>query len=229
MATTATLGITDTTIGKKYAMALSGIVLFGFLTAHMLGNLRVFVGPESLNEYAAFLKSVPALLWTTRLVVGASLLIHVWSAYCLWRTNRRARPIAYARAHHVVTDYAARTMIVTGPLVLLYVVYHLAHLTLGFTRGLGYEHDVHDVYANVITSFRLWPVALLYVVANVGLGVHFYHAAWSLLQTLGINHRRYNDLLRSLAVAVGLVLAVGFLAVPIGVQLDKLGIWSLLR
>jgi succinate dehydrogenase / fumarate reductase cytochrome b subunit len=166
---------------------------------------------------------MPALLWIARLGLITLALVHLWSAYGLWVANRRARPVPYAKVKRVATSYAARTMIVTGPLVALYVAYHLAHLTLGFTRGLGYEHDVRDVYANVMASFRLWPVALAYVAANVGLGVHLYHGAWSLLQTLGISHPRYDGWLRSFAVAVGLVVATGFLAVPIAVQLDAHG------
>ena len=221
MSTTAVaLGITNTAIGKKVAMALSGIVLVGFLFVHMLGNLRLFVSPKALNDYAAFLRDTPALLWLTRLALVTSAVTHVTSAFLLWRMNRRARPVPYARTHYVATSYAARTMVVTGPIVLCYVVYHLAHFTFGFTRGLGYVHAPADVYTNVVTSFRLWPVAVAYTVANLGLGVHLYHGAWSLLQTLGIRHPRYHELLRSLAVAFALVVVTGFVAVPIGVMLD---------
>ena len=228
MTTSATVAIYGTHIGKKMAMALSGGLLFGFLCVHMLGNLQLFVGPEKLNEYSATLHGMPALLWLARLGLLGAALVHLGSAYSLWLANRRARPIPYARVERVAATYAARTMIVTGPLVLFYVVYHLAHFTFGFTRGLGYTHDAANVYANMVASFRLWPVALAYGVANVGLGVHLYHGAWSLLQTLGVSHPRYDGWLRSLAVAVGLVVMTGFLAVPIGVQLDAHGIVRLL-
>jgi succinate dehydrogenase / fumarate reductase cytochrome b subunit len=223
MSTSAALGITDTAIGKKLAMALSGLVLLGFLVVHMVGNLRVFVSSQSLNEYAAFLRATPSLLWTTRLLLLGAVGLHVWSAWQLWRANRKARPVPYARTHLIATTYAARTMVVTGPLVALYLLYHLAHLTLGFTRGLGYAHAPADVYANVVASFRLWPVALCYTLANLGLGVHLYHGAWSLLQTLGLRHPRYHELLRSLAVAFALAVVTGFVAVPLGVLGDHLG------
>ena len=228
MSTTATIGITTTAVGKKLLMAVSGIVLFSFLLVHMLGNLRLFVGPQSLNDYAAFLKGTPALLWTTRLALLASALVHVTSAYQLWRANRRARPVRYARLRYGATDYAARTMVVTGPIVACYLLYHLAHFTFGFTRGLGYAHAPTDVYANVVASFRLWPVALLYTLANLGLGVHLYHGAWSLLQTLGIRHPRYHALLRGVAVAVGMAMVAGFVSVPLGVLADHLGWMRLL-
>jgi succinate dehydrogenase / fumarate reductase cytochrome b subunit len=228
MTTSATVAIYGTHIGKKIAMALSGGLLFGFLCVHMVGNLQLFVGPEKLNQYSATLHSMPALLWLARLGLLGSALVHLASAFLLWLANRRARPIRYARVERVAAGYAARTMIMTGPLVLLYVAYHLAHFTFGFTRGLGYTHDASNVYANMVASFQLWPVALAYGVANVGLGVHLYHGAWSLLQTLGVSHPRYDGWLRSLAVAVGLVVMTGFLAVPIGVQLDVHGIVPLL-
>jgi succinate dehydrogenase / fumarate reductase cytochrome b subunit len=103
------------------------------------------------------------------------------------------------------------------------VVLHLAHFTLGFTRGLGYTHSSADVYANVVSSFALWPVALGYAVANLCLGVHLFHGAWSVLQTVGLRHPRYHELLRSVAVAFGLAIITGFVAVPLGVLCDHLG------
>ncbi len=218
----------DTTIGKKLVMALSGLGLLGFVVAHMLGNLQVFVGRSALNDYASLLHERPALLWAARIVLVVLALAHVLSAYLLWRRNRAARPIGYKRKKSVATTYAARTMVWTGPIVLLYLGAHLAHLTFGVTDGLGYSHQPADVYANVVASFRLLPVALVYVAANLALGVHLYHGAWSLLQTLGIAHRRYDELLRSVAVAVSLVIVVGFIAVPVGVLVDHYGLAPLL-
>lgn len=223
------LALVDTTIGKKIVMALSGIVLFGFVLGHMVGNLQIFIGPETFNGYSAFLHSNPTLLWTARGVIALSAVLHLWSAASLWLLNRSARPQRYAKHRHVATSYAARTMVWTGPLVLLYVAYHLAHLTLGVTDGLGYAHDPQDVYTNVVNSFRVWPVAALYAVANVLLGVHLYHGAWSLLQTLGVSHPRYDELLRSVAIAFGLLVAVGFVSVPVGVLADHYGFVDLLH
>lgn len=222
------LSIADTTLGKKIAMAVSGIVLFGFVAGHMLGNLQVFIGPKAINDYAAFLHDTPTLAWITRLAVATAALIHLWSAWTLFWTNRAARPQGYQRTKRIATTYAARTMVWTGPIVLLYVAYHLAHLTFGVTDGLGYVHDPQDVYTNMINSFRVWPAAAAYIAANVALGVHLYHGAWSLLQTLGISHPRYNELLRSAAMAFGLIVATGFVSIPAAVLADHLGLIDLL-
>lgn len=222
------LSIVDTTIGKKIAMALSGIVLFGFVLGHMLGNLQVFIGPQAFNEYAALLHSHPTLIWTARSVIGVSALVHLWAALTLWLQNRAARPQRYVKHKHVATTYAARTMVWTGPIVLLYLAYHLAHLTFGVTDGLGYSHDPSDVYTNVVNSFRFWPAAVAYIVANLALGVHLYHGAWSLLQTLGVSHPRYNELLRSVAIAFGLLVATGFVSIPAAVLADHYGFVDLL-
>ncbi len=205
-------------------MALSGVVLFGFLVAHMLGNLQLFVGPQAFNGYSEFLHSKPALLWAARAALLLAALLHMWSAFVLWSTNRQARPVGYRRKKSVATSYAARTMVWTGPIVILYLGYHLAHLTFGFTDGLPYVHSQSDVYANVVHSFQFWPAATAYLVANVALGFHLYHGAWSLLQTLGVNHPRYNELLRSAAVAVALVVVLGFISVPAAVLADGYGL-----
>jgi succinate dehydrogenase / fumarate reductase cytochrome b subunit len=223
------LSMVDTTIGKKIVMALSGIVLFGFVFGHMLGNLQIFIGPKTFNDYSAFLHENPTLLWVARGVIGLSAGLHLWSAVSLWLTNRAARPQRYAKHRQVATTYAARTMVWTGPIVLLYLAYHLAHLTFCVTDGLGYSHDPEDVYTNVINSFRFWPAAAAYVVANLALGFHLYHGTWSLLQTLGVSHPRYNELLRSVAIAFGLLVATGFVAIPVAVLADHYGFVDLLH
>jgi succinate dehydrogenase / fumarate reductase cytochrome b subunit len=156
-------------------------------------------------------------------VLLLALVAHVGSAIQLAQLNRGARAVRYRVKKNVATSYAARTMVWTGPLVLIYILYHLAHLTLGYNAGLGYEHlpldanGLPDVYHNVVMSFRVpWCVAI-YVAAQVMLGMHLYHGAWSMLQSLGLNHARYNETARSAASAVAMAVVVGFLAVPIGV------------
>jgi len=227
--TTRALTMRDTTIGKKMVMAVTGLVLFGFVFAHMLGNLQVFLGPKAFNEYSKFLHDNQTLLWGARLVLGLSVVAHIVTALQLVKLNADARPVSYRRKKNVATSYAARTMRWSGPILLVYIVYHIAHLTLGYTNGLGYEHlpldanGLPDVYHNVVRSFRVPWCAGIYVVAQVMLGMHLYHGAWSMLQSLGINHRRYNETIRGVASAVALVIVVGFLAVPIGVYLGKVG------
>ena len=128
--------------------------------------------------------------------------LHIWAAVTLARENRAARPVGYRRLQHQSSDYASRTMVWSGPLLALFVIYRLLHLT----TGQAHENYIPgDVYHNVVNSFRVWPIAAVYAVANAALGFHVYHGAWSLLQTLGINHPRYNDLMRSVAVAIGLI------------------------
>jgi succinate dehydrogenase / fumarate reductase cytochrome b subunit len=210
MATKA-LTIPDTTIGKKVIMAASGIILFGFVIGHMLGNLQVYLGQKPFNEYAAFLHATPTLLWGTRVTLLLAVVAHIVTAVQLASLNKGARPSRYQMKKAVATTYAARTMIVSGPLLLLYIFYHLAHLTLGYTNGL------RDAYGAVVTSFKVPWCAGIYVVAQVMLGMHLYHGAWSMFQSLGLNHRRYNETLRSAASAIALATVAGFVAVPIGV------------
>lgn len=213
-----TLTLSDTTIGKKYVMAASGIVLFGFVIGHMVGNLQLFLGPQVFNDYSKFLHETPSLLWGTRIVLVLAVTAHIVTSLQLTLLNQRARPVGYKVKRTVATTYAARTMVWSGPLVLLYIVYHIAHLTLGVTEGLAYTHDPVDVYSNVVRSFQVPLCAAVYVVANVALGVHLYHGAWSILQSLGFAHPRYNDPARSTATAIALATTLGFLAVPIAVQ-----------
>ena len=228
--TTKALTIPDTTLGKKYVMAVSGIVLFGFVIGHMVGNLQVFLGPKAINHYSHFLHTTPSLLWGARAVLLLAILAHVSSAFALVKRNADARPVGYQVKKNIATSYAARTMQVTGPLVLLYIIYHLAHLTVGVTAGIGYEHmmpldadGLPNVYHNLVSSFKVPWVVGVYVIAQVMLSFHLYHGAWSMFQSLGLNHRRYNETLRSVASAIGLGTCAGFLAVPIGVFFGLVG------
>src|SRR5687768_937416 len=119
------------TIGRKVLMAVTGVILFGFTIGHMLGNLQVYQGPEKLNAYAAFLKATPAILWGTRSILLVSVLLHIWAAVSLSLQNHRARPVAYAGRSWREASYASRTMMWSGPLLALFIVYHLLHFTTG--------------------------------------------------------------------------------------------------
>lgn len=208
-------------IVQKAAMAVSGLVLFGFVVGHMAGNLKAFQGPEKLNAYAEWLREIGApavphggVLWAARVVLLLAVAVHVAAAVQLTLVNRRARPQAYRKISPVQLDYASRTMRWSGFLVLAYVVYHLMHLTWGnvhpdFVRG--------DVYANLVVGLGQWPVAVAYMVANVLLGLHLYHGLWSFFQSLGLDHPAYRRARRPFAVAFSVLVTVGFLAVPVGV------------
>ena len=220
---TKALTFNDTTVGKKVVMALSGVFVFIWLTAHMIGNLQVFLGPTPYNEYAKWLHDHPPMLWGSRFALLLAFGLHIVNSLSLWMRNRKARPVGYRVKKDQVTSVSAKTMIYGGLFMALYLVYHLAHLTFGVTSGLGYEHlpldanGLPDVYFNVVSSFHVPWAAGFYSAAMVVLGLHLYHGAWSVFHTLGINHERYNDGLRSAASAVALAIVAGFLAVPVGV------------
>jgi succinate dehydrogenase / fumarate reductase cytochrome b subunit len=210
-----------TAVGKKAVMAVTGIVLFGFVLGHMLGNLKIFMGAESFNHYAEWLRQIayPALphsgfLWIFRLALLASVALHITAATQLTLMNRRARPERYRRKDTVQAGYAERTMRWSGVLIAFYVLYHLLHLTVG---GAHRDFIATDPYHNVVTAFQVWPVAAIYIVANLLLGMHLYHGLWSLFQSLGWNHPRYNPWRRAFAVVFAIAVAAGFVAVPAGV------------
>jgi succinate dehydrogenase / fumarate reductase cytochrome b subunit len=204
-----------TTIGQKVIMAVSGVVWIGYVIAHMLGNLQVFAGRETINSYSAFLHDSPALLWGARLVLIVALVAHVAAYVSLTRANFAARPQGYARRRDVVTSFAARSMVWTGPLILAFLAFHVAHLTLHWTPN--YAMEPHDVYHNLVAGFRMPWLTLLYVAAMGLLALHLYHGAWSFFQTLGANHPQWNPYRRTFAVIVTVVVIGGFVAVPLSI------------
>jgi len=208
-------------LGKKAAMAVTGLVLFGFVLGHMSGNLKAFQGAHKFNAYAEFLREVGApvvphggLLWIARIGLLLAVGIHTLAAVQLTLQNRRARPQDYELRRSVQLDYASRTMRWSGVLVLLYVVYHLMHFTWGNVHP---DFIPGDAYHNLVTGFQVVPVALVYVVANLLLGLHLYHGLWSLFQSLGWSHPRYNSWRRSFAVAFAVIVTLGFISVPLAV------------
>jgi succinate dehydrogenase / fumarate reductase cytochrome b subunit len=219
-------GIYATAVGKKYAMAISGIVLMAFVLAHMVGNLKLYAGAGPMDTYSHWLRTVGGpelpprlLLYIERAILLAALAVHVHAAYVLTRINRRARPDAYrSRRDYVAADFASRTMRWTGVIVLLFVVFHLLDLTWGAANP---DFVAGDPYHNVVVSFRRWPVALVYIAANVALAFHLYHGAWSLFQSMGWQAgRRWR---RQFAVAFMVVVAGGNISFPIAVLTGLVG------
>lgn len=204
----------STLVGKKMIMAATGVILFLFVVGHLLGNLQIFEGPERLNAYSAFLKKTGEILWAVRLVLLAALVLHVVASVQVSLASRRARPVAYAVKKSIETSYAARTMIWSGPLIFLYVVYHLAMFTFLVT-GPGYSPT--DVYRNEVLAFRVPAISAVYVVAIFFLGLHLYHGAWSMLHTLGASNPRYRVLRRTVAPAVAIAITAGYIAIPVAV------------
>jgi succinate dehydrogenase / fumarate reductase cytochrome b subunit len=214
----------STYVGKKYAMAVSGIVLMLYVLTHMLGNLKVYLGGADLDAYAEWLRTAgePALpratlLWILRIVLIAAFAIHIHSAYALTRANQRARPVGYAsRRDYVAADFASRTMRWTGVIVGLFVIFHLLDLTWG-PANPDFVHG--DPYHNVIESFQRVPVALVYIAANIALAVHLYHGAWSLTQSMGwvFPYRR------TFAIAFAVVIGAGNVSMPLAVMTGIVG------
>ncbi len=192
--------------GKKTVLAVTGLVLYGWIVAHMAGNLLIFLGPTTYNGYAAFLKGAVELLWAERAVGAVAFLLHILAAAQVTVANWRARPVGYVVRRDVATGYAARTMIWSGTLIVVYLVYHLMMFTF-LSTGPGYSET--DVYRNVILAFRVPAIAAVYILAMVVLGFHLYHGVWSMLQTLGFEwsgHRRIVPVLTALTVAGGFIL-----------------------
>jgi len=207
-------GLLATTIAKKVVMALTGVILTGFVLAHMIGNLLLYQGAEALNHYAELLQSKPLLIWTARLVLLVSVGLHIWAALSLTRLNRAARPVAYRQTAYETSTYASRTMQWGGPLLLLFIVYHLLQFTVGsvhpdFIRG--------DVYHNVVIGFQSPLVVFFYVLSMVALSLHLFHGIESMLQTLGLSHPRYNGLRTMIGAAYAAVVTVGNLSFPLSV------------
>lgn len=209
-------------LGKKYVMAITGIVGLGYVLAHMIGNLKLYQSAESFNLYAETLRSLlypiapeQSILNLLRVVLVLALVGHVVAAYQLTMMNRRARPESYrSKRDYVAADFAARTMRWTGVIVLLFLVYHLADLTWGWVNP---AEAGATPYEKVIASFSVPAVAAFYLVANLALGFHLYHGTWSLFQSMGWNNRRFNHWRRTLAIAFTVVVVGGNLSFPIAV------------
>lgn len=210
-------------LGKKYVMAITGVVFMGYVLAHMIGNLKLYQSATDFNEYAHFLRVLlypiapeSAVLNILRVMLVVALVLHVVAAYQLSVMNRRARPESYRSPRdYVAADFAARTMRWTGVIVLLFVAYHLADLTFGWVNPAV---ETATVYEKVVASFSNPAVAAFYLVANIALGVHLYHGVWSLFQSMGWSSRRFNHWRRYLAIAFTGVVTAGNLSFPIAVQ-----------
>ena len=208
-------------VGKKAVMAVTGIILFGFILVHMLGNLHLYEGPGHLDEYGRFLRQVgaPALppngaLWLLRLVLLAAVVLHIWAAWQVTRMSQEARPSRYEHKQVRYTTYAARTMRWGGVIILLFIIYHILHLTTG-TVHPSFEEGA--VYRNVVAGFSVWWVSLFYIVAQIALGLHLYHGVWSLFQSLGWNNPRFNLWRDGFAHAFAWIITLGNISFPIAV------------
>ena len=219
-----------TAVGKKYVMAITGIIGILFVVGHMIGNLKMYLGVVredgqdvyDIDVYGEFLRDifVPILprtyfLWILRVGLLLALVLHVHAAYTLTVLNRKARAVKYQSTRdYQVANFASRSMRWTGIIVLLFIIWHLADLTAGwvtpdFVRG--------EVYRNIDNSLSRVPVAILYIVANIALGIHLFHGTWSLFQSMGWNNPRFNQWRRYLATGLATIVVVGNVSFPIAV------------
>ena len=205
-------------------MAVTGIFLFGWIFAHMLGNLKIYTGPEHYNEYAKWLRTMgaPAVphdvpLWIVRGLLLVAVWLHIQAAVQLTLMNRAARPVGYTQRDYVVGTYAARTMRWGGLIIALFVFYHLAHLTWGWAVAKPAAFVENNPYANVVAGFNVWWVSAIYIVANLALGLHLYHGLWSMFNSLGLNHVKFNPWKRSFATLFALVVTAANVSFPIAV------------
>ena len=211
-------------IGKKVVMAATGAVLILFVIAHMVGNLKIFSGPEEINDYSRFLREVGwpelgygQLLWIVRSVLLVCVILHIVAAVQLTRMNWRARPVGYQSRKNVETTWGAVTMRWGGLLLAVFIVFHLFHFTggmVGFQPG-QFEHLM--VYQNVVAGFQVLPISLFYILAMGALCLHLDHGIWSMLQTLGWVNLDNTKSLRTVSRVVALIIFAGFISVPISV------------
>jgi succinate dehydrogenase / fumarate reductase cytochrome b subunit len=236
-------------LGAKYVMALTGIGLIGFVVAHMLGNLLIYLGPDALNSYAKALKDRPALLWTARTGLLTIFLVHLVLGIRLWLQNRQARGVRYVHEDTVQASWASRNMLLTGLVLLAFIIFHLAHFTFGVVttyspkageqvsyldlretgpadpaRSQSDDGGRHDVYKMVVVGFSIPWVTITYVVAQVFLWLHLWHGASSWFQSLGINHPAYNPLIRAVGPVLATAVLIGNCSIPLAVLSGLIGL-----
>ncbi|WP_392674476.1 succinate dehydrogenase [Streptomyces sp. LN785] len=212
----------DSSVGKKTIMAVSGLIMLGYLVVHMIGNLKIFFGSGEFNHYAHWLRTMgePFLhyewaLWIVRLVLVAAVALHATSAYQLSRRDIRARPSKYVH-RKPRASYATRTMRWGGIILALFIVWHILDLTTGNVHSGGFQAG--HPYQNVVDTFSTWYGDVIYIVAMLALGLHVQHGFWSAAQTLGAGNATRDRVLKTLANALALVLTAGFISVPVAVM-----------
>lgn len=205
-------------VGKKTIMGITGLIGVLFVIGHAAGNLLIFRGSEAMNAYAHFLKSTGELLWIVRITLIAAVILHIAAAVQLTARSRAARPVGYAKRDPQASTIASRSMRIGGFLLLLFIPLHIMHFTTGTLRPAG-VFSPGDVYGNVVSSFRIWWVTALYLLAMAFLGLHLFHGAWSSAKSLGVAPPSPQPLKRKLALLVAAFVWLAFTAVPLGVFL----------
>jgi succinate dehydrogenase / fumarate reductase cytochrome b subunit len=225
----------QSSLGKKYIMAITGLVLFGFVIGHMLGNLQIFLGPDQINAYAVLLKSKPALLWTARIGLLLTVVLHIISAIQLARMNRGARPAAYENYKAVAASYASRTMLMSGIIIFVFVVYHLLHFTVAIPevnllpKSPEFPHANFlelrdatgrpDVFQMMIRGFSSPLVSGFYVLGMALLCLHLSHGIGSMFQSVGLKSKRTGKFIDAFALVSAALIFVGNCSIPVAILL----------
>lgn len=207
-------------------MAITGMALFAFVVLHMVGNLQIFLGPEAINDYGYFLQSKPELVWPARIGLLILVLLHIWAAIKLSAENRAARPQGYGKYRPVGSSYASRTMLVSGLLVLCFIIYHLLHFTaqvpgINFTGknfvSLEDAKHHHDVYRMMVLGFSQPLVSIFYIICMTLLCLHLSHGVSSMFQSLGWKNRKYATFIDRFAWVAAGILVIGYSSIPLAV------------
>ncbi|MBW2734912.1 MAG: succinate dehydrogenase cytochrome b subunit [Deltaproteobacteria bacterium] len=212
---TQTLGFIHTSVGKKVLMAVTGLFMFLFVVVHLLGNLQIYAGPQAINNYAKFLHSLGNALWGARIVMLVCIAVHIYYGLTLWLQSRSAGRggSRYHKTVHQAATLSSKWMILTGPLMGGYIVYHLLHLTL----GTAHPDFTTDVYRNLVVAFTQPAAAGIYIVLMLALGLHLWHGLWSMFQTAGLNGLSWSSRIRAAAMAITGLVALGNVSIPIAV------------
>ncbi len=217
----------NSTIGMKVVMAVTGLLMYGFVIIHMAGNIQVFLGEEAINHYAQLLHTSEEVVWGARLGLLGAVVAHIVSSVRLIMLSGKARPTAYAKRTYTAASFASLSMRFSAILLFVFIIYHLGHLTSGTFFGEGFKLQpglkVNDVWHNVSTAFKNPLIVGFYVIAQLSLGAHLYHGAVSLFRTLGLAGERQQALVKNLARAIVGAVVVGNISIPLAVLLGLAG------
>lgn len=224
----ALLAFCHSSIGRKWIVAITGLLLIGFLVGHLIGNLQVFWGPPQINGYAEKLHHLGGFLWVIRIGLLAVFVAHVWTTIALARANRAARPAKYAYYNTVQASKASRTMAISGLIVFSFVMFHILHFSVGWidTKGTHFTEvqdprlgpDRVDVYRMMVAGFNHWSISFFYILGMGLLCLHLTHGFSSMFQTMGLRNNRVAPLLRYAALGFGVLMFLGFSSMPIAVM-----------
>jgi succinate dehydrogenase / fumarate reductase, cytochrome b subunit len=215
-------------------MAISGLVLFLFAVGHLIGNLQIFLGPEAINRYGAFLQGLGDLLWAIRLFMATMLILHIWSASRLTLENRAARPVPYTDWNPTVASYASRTMFMGGVIIFCFIVFHLLHYTvlakvggvdLHGMKEFTFENpnrSVHDIYRMLIVGFSVKWVSAIYMIGVAVLALHLSHGVKAMVQSLGLKQKSYDAAVNCFAAGIAVFIFVGYASIPVAIMLGIL-------